>query len=204
MLVDDYINEKHPGISDEEKDKVYLEEFHNLIMEGYDKVVDTFKRHILNDEETKDLSEKDALQKAKDELSGIIGGGFDVIYLIAQKLVKHSNDRGYLVGSRGSVGSSFVAAMMGITECNSLPPHYYCPKCHYSMFHEDDGSDFSYVDKKTKEVEKYLSGFDLPERECPKCGTKMIHQGNDMPFATFLGFQGEKVPDIDLNFSGDD
>ena len=204
MLVDDYINEKHPGISDEEKDKVYLEEFHNLIMEGYDKVVDTFKCHILNDEETKDLSEKDALQKAKDELSGIIGGGFDVIYLIAQKLVKHSNDRGYLVGSRGSVGSSFVAAMMGITECNSLPPHYYCPECHYSMFHEEDGSDFSYVDKKTKETEKYLSGFDLPERECPKCGTKMIHQGNDMPFATFLGFQGEKVPDIDLNFSGDD
>lgn len=76
--------------------------------------------------------------------------------------------------------------MMGITECNSLPPHYYCPSCHYSMFHEDDGKKFSFIDPVTKEDTVYLSGFDLPERVCPKCGADMIHEGNDMPFATFL------------------
>lgn len=202
MLVHEKMDREYPNMSDEEKDSIFSSELHKVIMSGYDGVVDLMKKHVLS--ETPDLNDEDALQKAKDSLNGIIGGGFDVIYLIAQKLVKHSNDRGYLVGSRGSVGSSFVASMMGITECNSLPPHYYCPECHYSMFHEEDGSDFKHEDPQTHEIVPYLSGFDLPERKCPKCGAKMIHQGNDMPFATFLGFEGEKVPDIDLNFSGDD
>lgn len=133
----------------------------------------------------------DIAERLDTELNSIIGNGYAVMYIAAQMLVKKSNDDGYLVGSRGSVGSSFAATMSGITEVNPLPPHYICPKCK------------KYEPASTLGLTEYDTGYDMPERSCPSCGTRMKKEGLNIPFATFLGFKGDKEPDIDLNFAGE-
>ncbi len=187
------VKKMYPEISDEDITKETFKLIHKIILEGFSSVKDTLRNYIketYNDE--CELTDKILEEKLKKELGGIIGGGFDPIYLIAQRLVKHSNDDGYLVGSRGSVGSSFVATMMGITEVNPLPAHYRCLKCKTSIFKDENGLELGAT---------YSSGFDLPDKKCPNCGEFMYKDGQDMPFATFLGFNADKVPDIDLNFS---
>ena len=178
---------KDKPVSDLEKEA--FKELHEVIVKGFDSVKELLIKHMKKGEP--ELSDDEINKKLKKSLGGVIGAGFDPIYLIAQRLVKHSNDEGFLVGSRGSVGSSFVATLMGITEVNPLPAHYRCSKCKISIF-EENGKPLG---------ENYSCGFDLPDKMCPNCNIPLIKDGQDMPFATFLGFNADKVPDIDLNFS---
>ena len=187
------IKEEKPDIDDDTLTNETFDMMHEVIVSGFDSVKSLLKEYLTKTwDSEEELTEELLEKKMKKELGGVIGAGFDPIYLIAQRLVKHSNDDGYLVGSRGSVGSSFVATMMGITEVNPLPAHYRCLNCKHSIFDFDDGTPLG---------KQYSTGFDLPDKVCPCCGQKLYKDGQDMPFATFLGFNADKVPDIDLNFS---
>ncbi len=197
-IVYNYWNEKikkdNPDISSEDLEKETFAHLHETILKGFDEVKSLVTEYVKDNwtDEDGQMDDKALAKKVKKTLGGIIGGGFDPIYLIAQRLVKHSNDDGYLVGSRGSVGSSFVATLMGISEVNPLPAHYRCLNCKHSIFIDDDGKEYGAT---------YSSGYDLPDKKCPNCGKPLKKDGQDMPFATFLGFNADKVPDIDLNFS---
>ena len=173
-----------------EESEIY-KRLHETILKGPDAVKEEIYLSLKSDNPD-NLSEEELMSSAEKKMTAIIGANFDVIYLIAQKLVKHSNDEGFLVGSRGSVGSSFVANLMGITEVNSLAPHYRCEKCKKSFFEDENGEPLGNT---------YKCGFDLPDRKCPDCNISMHKDGHDIPFQTFLGFNADKVPDIDLNFS---
>lgn len=190
----DAILKREGKLEGEEFKKELFLRLHNTLLQGFDAVKDVIRENLRS--ENGEITEEEIEKTLPKKLGGVIGGGFDVIYLIAQKLVKHSNDDGYIVGSRGSVGSSFVATMMGITEVNPLPAHYLCrnESCKYSEFQDENGIAYG---------KDYSSGYDLPDRICPHCKKTMGKEGQDMPFATFLGFNADKVPDIDLNFSGD-
>ena len=184
-------NLKKEKLTEEELEIKSFKLLHEIILKGIEEVKELVRKNVKETSEEQ-LEGKELEKKLKKTLGGIIGGGFDPIYLISQRLVKHSNDDGFLVGSRGSVGSSFVATMMGITEVNPLPAHYRCNKCKHSIFKDENGNELGAT---------YSSGFDLPTINCPNCDIPMIKDGQDMPFATFLGFNADKVPDIDLNFS---
>ncbi len=188
------VKKDKPKLKEDALETEIFNHLHETVLAGFDavkKLVGDYVKDTWTSEDG-ELDEKNLEKKVKKQLGGIIGGGFDPIYLIAQRLVKHSNDEGYLVGSRGSVGSSFVATMMGITEVNPLPAHYRCLNCQTSIFKDEDGKELGAT---------YSSGFDLPDKVCPNCHEPMYKDGQDMPFATFLGFNADKVPDIDLNFS---
>ncbi|WP_248404117.1 PolC-type DNA polymerase III [Butyrivibrio fibrisolvens] len=161
------------------------------VIEDSDKTLEKIcydKAHEIYGEELPEVVDA----RLKRELNSIIKNGYSVMYIIAQKLVWKSNEDGYLVGSRGSVGSSFVAFTSGITEVNALAPHYVCPRCHYSDFDSEEVKAFG-----------GKAGVDMPDKRCPKCGHMLYKDGFDIPFETFLGFKGDKEPDIDLNFSGE-
>ena len=179
------------NLGDNYTEEEAYKELHDVILKGSDSVKDLVRNHLKETTE-EELSKEELEKKLKSSLGGVIGAGFDPIYLIAQRLVKKSNNDGFLVGSRGSVGSSFVATMMGITEVNPLPAHYRCPNCKLSIFEDENGTSLGSL---------YPCGIDLPSKKCPNCKTEMIKDGQDIPFATFLGFNADKVPDIDLNFS---
>ncbi len=172
---------------------------------GVESIKDTVEEMVWGNARSKYGANLPALveERVTHELKTIIDRGFGNVYYISHLLVKKSLEAKYLVGSRGSVGSSLVATLMDVTEVNPLPPHYVCPSCQFSVFKQMDAEFDPRTAALQEQLQKVDSGFDLPHGNCPRCGHGLIGDGHDIPFATFLGFKGDKVPDIDLNFSGD-